>query len=397
MEPLQPHQSRWYRRTDPQGRALLALLLPLAGVYLCQLVTLQEPAAAWAWMGSHAGAAGDTYLVLLLAQLLVTTLTDSLLCGQLLTLLPCLLLSVASHLKQAVNGVPLLVSDLAMAGQAGQVAGFLRPGMELGEGTWGGIALAALLFLAAFVWSRPARPLDGRRRLGVLGLLAALLAWVLLSPASAVLLAGEEGESQSMRNDRLGLLAGLYSAARESAMAEPDSYSEDGMNRILLQLRAEAEQSAEPAVKPNVVLVVSESFFDPTCRACPFPPTRCPTSTPWRRRSPAASSCPTPTPGVPATWRWNCSPASLPPSWGRGSPSPAWAIRRPTAVCLRWPGYSGRRGMRPSLSTPTTTSSMTGHAISPPWALTRSFIRTTSLWTRLMPGAMSPTTPWPTS
>lgn len=48
MEPLQPHQSRWYRRTDPQGRALLALLLPLAGVYLCQLVTLQEPAAAWA-------------------------------------------------------------------------------------------------------------------------------------------------------------------------------------------------------------------------------------------------------------------------------------------------------------------------------------------------------------
>lgn len=158
MEPLQPHQSRWYRRTDPQGRALLALLLPLAGVYLCQLVTLQEPAAAWAWMGSHAGAAGYTYLVLLLAQLLVTTLTDSLLCGQLLTLLPCLLLSVASHLKQAVNGVPLLVSDLAMAGQAGQVAGFLRPGMELGEGTWGGIALAALLFLAAFVWSRPARP-----------------------------------------------------------------------------------------------------------------------------------------------------------------------------------------------------------------------------------------------
>ena len=93
MEPLQPHQSRWYRRTDPQGRALLALLLPLAGVYLCQLVTLQEPAAAWAWMGSHAGAAGYTYLVLLLAQLLVTTLTDSLLCGQLLTLLPCLLLS----------------------------------------------------------------------------------------------------------------------------------------------------------------------------------------------------------------------------------------------------------------------------------------------------------------
>ena len=151
-----------------------------------------------------------------------------------------------------------------MAGQAGQVAGFLRPGMELGEGTWGGIALAALLFLAAFVWSRPARPLDGRRRLGVLGLLAALLAWVLLSPASAVLLAGERGRASPCATTGWAFWPGFYSAARESAMAEPDSYSEDGMNRILLQLRAEAEQSAEPAVKPNVVLVVSESFFDPT-------------------------------------------------------------------------------------------------------------------------------------
>ena len=57
-----------------------------------------------------------------------------------------------------------------------------------------------------------------------------------------------------MRNDRLGLLAGLYSAARESAMAEPDSYSEDGMNRILLQLRAEAEQ---PADVPELHIVVA--------------------------------------------------------------------------------------------------------------------------------------------
>ncbi len=221
----------WYRRTDPRGRALLMVLLPLAGVYLCQLVTLQDGAAAWAWMGSHIQAAGYTYLVLLLAQLLLATLTDSLLCAQLLTTLPCLLLAIASHLKQAVNGIPLLVSDLAMAGQAGQVA---------------------------------ARPMPWARRLSALAVLAVLLAWALLSPASAALLAGEEGESQAMRNDRLGLLAGLYSAARESTMAEPDAYSEDGMNRILLRLRADAEETGEPEEKPHVILLVSESFFDPT-------------------------------------------------------------------------------------------------------------------------------------
>lgn len=255
---------RWYRRGDPRGRALLMVLLPLTGVYLCQLVTLQDGAAAWSWMGSHAGAAGYTYLVLLLAQLLLATLTDSLLCAQLLTTLPCLLLAIASHLKQAVNGIPLLVSDLAMAGQAGQVAGFLRPGMDLGGGTWGAIVLLVLPCLAAFVWSRPARPMNWPRRLAALAVLAVLLVWALLSPASTALLAGEEGESQAMRNDRLGLLAGLYSAARESTMAEPDAYSEDGMNRILLRLRADAEEAGAPEERPHVILLVSESFFDPT-------------------------------------------------------------------------------------------------------------------------------------
>lgn len=92
----------------------------------------------------------------------------------------------------------------------------------------------AFLFLAAFARSRPARSLNGQRWLNVLGLLAVLLAWVLLSPTSTALLAGEEGESRSMRNDRLGSLVGLYSAARESAMTESDSCSRDGMNRILL-------------------------------------------------------------------------------------------------------------------------------------------------------------------
>ena len=264
MEPLQPHQSRWYRRTDPQGRALLALLLP-PGRGLP--VPTGHPPGAGGGVGvdGEPRRCGGVHLSGAAAGPAPGDHPDRQPALRPAPHPPALPAAVRRQPSEAGGQrCPLLVSDLAMAGQAGQVAGFLRPGMELGEGTWGGIALAALLFLAAFVWSRPARPLDGRRRLGVLGLLAALLAWVLLSPASAVLLAGEEGESQSMRNDRLGLLAGLYSAARESAMAEPDSYSEDGMNRILLQLRAEAEQSAEPAVKPNVVLVVSESFFDPT-------------------------------------------------------------------------------------------------------------------------------------
>jgi len=68
-----------------------------------------------------------------------------------------------------------------------------------------------------------------------------------------------------MRNERLGLLAGLFSAVRLSSMQEPDSYNEDSMNRILLSLRAEAPAAEAPEQQPNVIIVLSESFFDPTC------------------------------------------------------------------------------------------------------------------------------------
>ena len=161
--------------------------------------------------------------------------------GVLLPLLPCFLLAVASHLKEAANGVPLLVSDLSMIGQAAEITGFLKPGMSLGKGTWIAILMALLLLAAAFFWARPAKRARLWRRL-VGGVAAgALLVTVLTLPAtSAFLNGGEEEESQAMRNDRLGTLAGLYAAALESVMQEPDTYSENNLNRILLQTRAAA-------------------------------------------------------------------------------------------------------------------------------------------------------------
>lgn len=255
----------WFRRTDTRGRWTLAALGPLIGVYLCQLTTLQSPGDALSWMTSHLVPGVLTYLVLLLAMLLVERLTDSLLCGMLLTVLPCFCLSIVSHLKQAVTGVPLLVSDLAMFGQMGEAAGYISPEVGIGQGTWLAIILAVALFLTAFCFSHPVKRAHWQRRLATCTVLLAALPCVLTTPMTAAVLDGtDEGESQFMRNDRLGFLAGFYSAARQSTMRTPDIYNEDNMNRILLQLHATAPAAAAPEVKPNVVVLVSESFFDPT-------------------------------------------------------------------------------------------------------------------------------------
>ena len=84
-------------------------------------------------MDGHTQALFFTYGVLFLVQLLVLLLTRRLFPATLLITVPTVLFAVANHLKEVLNGAPILASDLAMTGQAGEIAGFLRPGMELGR------------------------------------------------------------------------------------------------------------------------------------------------------------------------------------------------------------------------------------------------------------------------
>ena len=261
---------RWDRfraapwRRLPWVRGTLMAAYPLFLVYLCQLITLQDGAAAAAWVDGHTAAVFWTYGVLFLAEAAVLALTGRLFPAALVVTLPTVLFAVANHLKEAVNGAPILASDLAMAGQAGEIASFLRPGMDLGSGTAAGLWLAAGGVALAFLFSRGRGSRPRRERLLGGALALSLLLNLLWGPAAAALLPGEEGESQSQRNDRLGLLAGITAALRESAMEAPGDYSENSMNRILLELEGRQEAADSGGTRPNVVLIVSESFFDVT-------------------------------------------------------------------------------------------------------------------------------------
>lgn len=253
-------------RDLPWVRTPLIFFAPLFLLFLCQTVALQSPAAALAWIDGHTQAVFFTYLLFLGAQLVLLGLTGRLFWAVLATCLPVLTFAIANHLKESVNGTPILASDLSMLGRAGEIAGFLRPGMALGTGTWQALGLALVLLLAAFWFSRPGTPGCWPRRLAGAVLGAALAAACVLAPASAALLDGEEGETQAGRNGRLGLVAGIYSALRESAMEEPDAYSENNMNRILgeLRRRRQAEEDGVDGERPNIVFILSESFFDVT-------------------------------------------------------------------------------------------------------------------------------------
>lgn len=245
---------------------LLLVLAPLAVLLLCQWITLQSLGQGLLWLEENFWPALLTWLVLLLAAALVTSMTDRLLLGVLAIFLPCVGLALASQMKQAVNGLPLLIEDLALAGQAMQIAQFVD--MDLDASGVNALCLTAgsVLLMAAAFHTRPvrrtARQQKRRRCLAALAALGAAL--VVAEPV----LYGAQLETQAQRNDRLGILGGLYAGARSGGMKSPEGYSAEEMEQIRQEFEqppTETQVPEEPAVQPNVILLVSESFFDPTC------------------------------------------------------------------------------------------------------------------------------------
>ncbi len=253
-------------RGNPVLWNLLTLLSPLVILFSVQLITLQEGGRVAEWAQAAPGMVLVTYLVLLACQQLITSITGSLFFPVLLLSLCSVGLALVSHLKERMNGSPLLISDLAMVGHAGDIASFLVPDVELGRAVRVALGLlGGLLLLIGLLAPGKAkvRRWRGRHRICV-GLCCILFMGVTLWPKNAgAFLGGREEETQAERNERLGLLAGLYAGLLASQVAPPNAYTEDNMNQLVVEAGAHVHIRV-PARQPHVVLLMSESFCDPS-------------------------------------------------------------------------------------------------------------------------------------
>ncbi len=176
-----------------------------------------------------------------------------------------LALALVDYFKNAINGTPLELADFGLAGAAGDVAG-LAGDLTPPQDFW--LAGAALLFCVLLLFlTRRLTALEGTAR-GRTCLLSLTLAGILLTGSGTRTVGGwlevdfytrmDPAESHSLH----GLTLSLWRDAFPQPKTPPEGYDEAYMLEVLERVDQLLDARAEPEVKPNILFILSESFYD---------------------------------------------------------------------------------------------------------------------------------------
>ncbi|HEY6943006.1 LTA synthase family protein [Dokdonella sp.] len=250
----------------PLALACYAAVALLAGA---GLVAWLDPAFAadGAALAAWGNVATNAIPSLVLALLLLALTRRSLLSLG-LALLPLYLLYYANAIKLDLLDTPVMPADFVLLGHLGDGGALLLhylPAAALGAALAAAVAIAALLR-----WERPWQRLCGWRRalvgLGVLALGASLLGGA--TPWSHVYAAAQEADwrewSPAKSAEHSGLPATLLRYAWRTAFVLPEP--DRALAQRFMQAHSGATASSAQAAaseRPDIVVVQSESFFDP--------------------------------------------------------------------------------------------------------------------------------------
>lgn len=201
---------------------------------------------------------------------LFSFLTNHLLAGGLLGGLPLLILGVVNAYKLAITDTALSLNDLALVGNLGGIVKLNASSLVPSFPTVLAIVLTVLLYLGLWFFSRPLRLPDWRISAPCALIPAAVLVgifWLGLDSTvlqSVSLPLGRGNLSQTLVNQHTGLPLGLVRSLKaRTVWGKP--LGNDELDALISQAERELpSQDAGSGAHPNVILILSESFFDVT-------------------------------------------------------------------------------------------------------------------------------------
>lgn len=240
--------------------------MPLLCVFISQTITLQNAAGSIQWLLRNTAAAGFLYLFLLFLTSTLYGLTGRLWISSLLPGVILLFFSIVSYFKTVINGSPLLLNDLTLAGQFKNVAHFASGQLHL---SFWLIASVLLFFGAHFYLFFLDKKIAKTVKLRFISITAGALYFLLFFATPvfnslALQIAGSD-ISQEELSAKAGVVMSLYCTKLQEDRAA-DMYTEEDIEQFqdIIKNDEENYQAPEVIVTPTVIFLMSESFFDVT-------------------------------------------------------------------------------------------------------------------------------------
>lgn len=249
---------------------LFCLASGLVFALLVRLIDCQDPARTaaaltqgWFWL---------TALFFGLLTALLGFLAHSLFAGCLIVGLAAVVFSLVNYFKVLITSIPLSLGDFTLIGQMGDIAGLNAQTIKFSVQSVLALVLLILWLLLALFFSEPLR-IRWRWSLAAGGgsaLLFLLLFWFCADPLVFTPLgaAADLTLSQTAANQACGPALGLWRSAYRAV--HRDNLSPEQLEEALGQaeeLSVPQEPTPTPPVEldpPNIILILSESFADPT-------------------------------------------------------------------------------------------------------------------------------------
>ncbi len=266
------------RKINKLVNIILMLVVPIVLVFFSALIQRETFSEAINWMDSNRGIVVLNHIFILFVYFLIQLICARPWLASAISSFLYMSIPIISKLKFDIRGEVLLINDLALAGNFDEMAAFVEISDNIKLQMI--FIFSFILFLAVFMGLKKHKV--KRITSGVYTLL--FLAIILISfviPFSSQRILAKCGINNSVRfspniiHDKQGTWLGVYSNFVMNNIIEPFGYSKDRVYAILDNVKVNTEEKEDAfgddiisdkvsEKKPNVIMIMSESFFDPT-------------------------------------------------------------------------------------------------------------------------------------
>ncbi len=180
-----------------------------------------------------------------------------------------LALPIISRLKYDVRGDVLVHNDFSMAGKIGEITEFI----EFKGATFSIVTSVIIFIIVTTLIIAFQKPKTNRITSAIAMVVSTLLvSFTLFIPVTSASVLSKLGLNLGVRyspnimHEKFGTILGFYANYKLNVVTKPDNYSMESVFKILDAAKKEEDTkvSKKDEVKPNIIMIMSESFFDPT-------------------------------------------------------------------------------------------------------------------------------------